>query len=161
MTSLRLHSLLLDLVSSGLVSSFCKPYPCELSLTTLTCFWGLVEAAILFALFMEWGNPNPIWFKQFYIIIYTHRSGFAAGNTLWGYYYIMGVVNKEKGPVYYSSFNPLGTVTVAIMVSLALATHMYGSMGKKKDKPPYQSSKCQNQAPDDEEMTTNRQQMGG
>ncbi|CAN6561942.1 unnamed protein product [Malus baccata var. baccata] len=34
-------------------------------------------------------------------------------------------------------------------------------MGKKKDKPPYQSSKCQNQAPDDEEMTTNRQQMGG
>ena len=43
-----------------------------------------------------------------------------------GYYYIMGVVNKERGPVYYFSFNPLGTVTVAIMGSLVLAEHMYG-----------------------------------
>ncbi|XP_068329803.1 WAT1-related protein At2g39510-like [Pyrus communis] len=91
-------------------------------------------------------------------------------------YYIMGVVNKEKGPVYYSSFNPLGTVTTAIMGSLVLAEHMYlGSIlgaivifvglhlvlwGKKKDKPPSHSLKSQNQAPDDEEMTTNQQQMG-
>lgn len=40
-------------------------------------------------------------------------------------YYIMGMVNKEKGPVFFSAFNPLGTVIIAILGSLVLDEHMY------------------------------------
>ncbi|KAB2596091.1 hypothetical protein D8674_031541 [Pyrus ussuriensis x Pyrus communis] len=145
---------------------------CELSLTAFTCFWDLVEAAIL-ALFMERRIPNPVWSIQFDIKLLASFYGAILSGVN---YYIMGVVNKKKEPVYYSSFNPLGTVTTAIMGSLVLAEHMYlGSIlgaivifvglhlvlwGKKKDKPPSHSLKSQNQAPDDEEMTTNQQQMG-
>ncbi|TQD77607.1 hypothetical protein C1H46_036879 [Malus baccata] len=123
-----------------------RSYPCELSLTAVTCFWGLVEAAVL-ALFMEQENPNPVW-----SIVYNLTSNF--------WHHFMGDL----------------TVTTAIMGSLVLAEHMYlGSIfgavvifvglylvlwGKKKDKPPSHSLKSQNQAPDDEEMTTNQQQMG-
>ena len=40
-------------------------------------------------------------------------------------YYIAGVVIKEKGPVFYSAFNPLTTIIVAILASIIIAEKMY------------------------------------
>ena len=40
-------------------------------------------------------------------------------------YYIMVVVTKEKGPVFYSAFNPLTTIIVAILASIIIAEQMY------------------------------------
>jgi hypothetical protein len=40
-------------------------------------------------------------------------------------YYVMGLVVKKKGPVFYSAFNPLTTVLVAILGSFFLAEQLY------------------------------------
>lgn len=40
-------------------------------------------------------------------------------------YYVMGIVVKEKGPVFYSAFNPLATVMVALLGSFVLAEQLY------------------------------------
>ncbi|XP_070681959.1 WAT1-related protein At2g39510-like isoform X2 [Malus domestica] len=69
-----------------------RSYPCELSLTAFTCFWGLVEAAVL-ALFMEQENPNPVWSTQFDIKLLASFYGAILSGVN---YYIMGMVNKEK-----------------------------------------------------------------
>ncbi|KAM1028664.1 hypothetical protein FF1_041223 [Malus domestica] len=69
-----------------------RSYPCELSLTAFTCFWGLVEAAVL-ALFMEQENPNPVWSIQFDIKLLASFYGAILSGVN---YYIMGMVNKEK-----------------------------------------------------------------
>jgi hypothetical protein len=37
----------------------------------------------------------------------------------------MGVVTEKRGPVFYSAFNPLCTVMVAILGSIILAEEMY------------------------------------
>ncbi|KAM1028665.1 hypothetical protein FF1_041224 [Malus domestica] len=51
----------------------------------------------------------------------------------------------------------LGSILGAIVIFVGLYLVLWG---KKKDKPPSHSLKSQNQALDDEEMTTNQQQMG-
>ncbi|KAL6128262.1 hypothetical protein ACLB2K_071618 [Fragaria x ananassa] len=67
-------------------------------------------------------------------------------------YYVMGLVVKKKGPVFYSAFNPLATLIVAILGSFVLAGQLYtGSLigavtivgglylvlwGKGRDQPP-------------------------
>lgn len=40
-------------------------------------------------------------------------------------YYIMGVVTKEKGPVFLSAFNPLTTIVITILGSFVLAEKIY------------------------------------
>lgn len=40
-------------------------------------------------------------------------------------YYVMGVVIKAKGPVFYSAFNPLSTVIIAISSSIVMAEELY------------------------------------
>lgn len=40
-------------------------------------------------------------------------------------YYIMGVVVRERGPVFFSAFSPLATIIVAILGSLIFAEEMY------------------------------------
>ncbi|CAL8125277.1 unnamed protein product [Prunus armeniaca] len=147
-----------------------RSYPCKLSLATLTCFWGLVEGAIL-ALVVEWRNSNADWSIHLDIrLLAAFYGGILSGVA----YYIMGMVNKEKGPVFFSAFNPLGTVIIAILGSLVLDEHMYlGSLigsivivvglylvlwGKTKDEAPSQLSKTQSQ-PNDEPITTSQQQM--
>ncbi|XP_050387430.1 WAT1-related protein At2g39510-like [Argentina anserina] len=102
-----------------------RSYPCQLSLTAMICFWGMVEGAIL-AFVVERGHSG-VWSIQFNIkliatfygvvILQALQSGVA--------YYVMGMVVKEKGPVFYSAFNPLATVMVAILGSFVLAEQLY------------------------------------
>ena len=40
-------------------------------------------------------------------------------------YYVMGLVVKKKGPVFYSAFNPLATLLVAILGSFFLHEQLY------------------------------------
>lgn len=39
-------------------------------------------------------------------------------------YYVSGVIMKEKGPVFVTSFNPLNMVIVAVMSSFILAEQL-------------------------------------
>ena len=41
------------------------------------------------------------------------------------YYYIIGLVVKHKGPVYYTAFNPLPAVIVAVLASIVLAEKIF------------------------------------
>ncbi|KAK9913434.1 hypothetical protein M0R45_037251 [Rubus argutus] len=127
-----------------------KSYPCKLSLTALICFWGMVEGALV-AVVAERGHPAA-WsinldFKLLAAVYGALLSGAA--------YYVMGLVVKKKGPVFYSAFNPLATVLVAILGSFFLAEQLYtGSLigavtivgglylvlwGKARDQPPSES----------------------
>ncbi|KAK4579073.1 hypothetical protein RGQ29_028944 [Quercus rubra] len=91
-----------------------KSYPAKLSLTTLICISGMVEGTIV-ALAFEKGNV-AVW------------------SIHWDYkllainYYIMGVITERRGPVFYTAFNPLCTVIVAILGSIIFAEEM--NLGK-------------------------------
>ncbi|KAK8629681.1 hypothetical protein V6N13_078514 [Hibiscus sabdariffa] len=98
-----------------------KSYPAELSLTTLICFMGTIEAAIV-ALVMERGNPAAWaihWDSKLLAAVY---SGIICSGVA---YYIGAVVIQSKGPVFFSSFNPLTMVIVAIMSSFIFSEIMY------------------------------------
>nr|XP_011469818.1 PREDICTED: WAT1-related protein At2g39510-like isoform X2 [Fragaria vesca subsp. vesca] len=97
-----------------------KTYPCKLSLTALICFLGMVEGAMVAAV-VERGN-SIAWsihmdYKLLAIVYGAVLSGVA--------YYVMGLVVKKKGPVFYSAFNPLATLIVAILGSFVLAEQLY------------------------------------
>lgn len=65
-------------------------------------------------------------FLSYIGFIYSHRRSFPLQGILSGVaYYTMGVVTRERGPVFFSAFNPLSTVVVAIVGSLVLAEQMY------------------------------------
>ncbi|PON49458.1 WAT1-related protein [Parasponia andersonii] len=81
-----------------------KSFPAELSLTALICILGLVEAVVL-ALVVESRSNTGI------------LSGVG--------YYIVGLVIMERGPVFYTAFNPLSTIIVAILASIITAEEIY------------------------------------
>ncbi|XP_040367461.1 WAT1-related protein At2g39510 [Rosa chinensis] len=97
-----------------------RSYPCQLSLTAMICFWGMVEGAIL-AFVVERGQSG-VWSIQFNIKLVAAFYGAMQSVVA---YYVMGMVVKEKGPVFYSAFNPLATVMVAILGSFVLAEQLY------------------------------------
>ncbi|KAL9418866.1 hypothetical protein AB3S75_036756 [Citrus x aurantiifolia] len=97
-----------------------KSYPAELSLTALICFMSSVEGTIL-TLAIERGNTG-IWLLHFdaklLAVIY---GGFVSCTA----YFIMGWLMKRRGPVFVSSFNPLGMVIIAVLGSFFLAEKLY------------------------------------
>ncbi|XP_062154166.1 WAT1-related protein At2g39510-like [Alnus glutinosa] len=97
-----------------------KVYPAKLSLTALICITGTVECTIV-ALAFERGSAAA-WSvhldAKFLASVY---AGVLSGVA----YYTMGVVIRERGPVFFSAFSPLSTVVVAIVGSLVLAEEMY------------------------------------
>ncbi|PRQ59066.1 putative EamA domain-containing protein [Rosa chinensis] len=127
-----------------------RSYPCQLSLSTLICFWSTVEATVV-ALVMEWIN-SAAWSIHLDVKLLTAVCrGILSGVA----YCLIGIVVKERGPVFYSAFHPLGTIIVAILGSFVLAEQMYlwsltGAIiiivglfmvlwGKTNDQPPSQS----------------------
>ncbi|PON62315.1 Plant-drug/metabolite exporter [Trema orientale] len=97
-----------------------KSFPAELSLTALICVFGLVEAVVL-ALVVE-SRSNTVWS----INLDTNFLAVIYGGILSGVgYYIVGVVIKERGPVFFTAFNPLSTIIVAILASIITAEEMY------------------------------------
>ncbi|GMI72564.1 Usually multiple acids move in and out Transporters 14 [Hibiscus trionum] len=98
-----------------------KSYPAELSLTALICFMGTIEGAIV-ALVMERGNAAAWaihWDSKLLAAVY---SGIICSGVA---YYIGAMVIQAKGPVFFSSFNPLTMVIVAIMSSFIFSEIMY------------------------------------
>ncbi|KAK1415585.1 hypothetical protein QVD17_31368 [Tagetes erecta] len=140
-----------------------KSYPVELSLTTLVCMMGALEGSIL-TVMAEWGNAS-IWSINWDVKLFAAvYSGIMSSGCA---YYIFGVVMQERGPVFVTSFNPIGMVIVAILGSLFLAEKLtLGSVvgavvivvglymvlwGKSKD---------QNQQYQDEESSIDKKTLG-
>ncbi|WVZ05511.1 hypothetical protein V8G54_018857 [Vigna mungo] len=103
--------------SSSIAAITIEAYPAELSLTAWICLLGTVEGGIV-ALVMERNNFSAWslkWDTKLLAAVYS--VGMA--------YYIQGVVMKDRGPVFVTTFNPLCMVIVAIMGSFFLAEQMY------------------------------------
>ncbi|XP_051136843.1 WAT1-related protein At2g39510-like [Andrographis paniculata] len=97
-----------------------KSYPAVLSLTALICTTGALLGTVLtFA--VERGN-TAIWALGWNatLLAYVYGGVVASGIT----YFIAGVIMKEKGPVFLTSFNPLSLVIVAILSSFVFAEQM-------------------------------------
>ncbi|KAF3433749.1 hypothetical protein FNV43_RR24852 [Rhamnella rubrinervis] len=97
-----------------------KSYPAALSLTAMICIWGMVEGTLL-AFAIEWGD-NTVWSIHLDAkLLASLYGGIQSGLA----YFVMGVVIKARGPVFYSAFNPLCTVIIAILSSIVMAEEMY------------------------------------
>ncbi|XP_040986373.1 WAT1-related protein At2g39510-like isoform X2 [Juglans microcarpa x Juglans regia] len=97
-----------------------RSYPAQLSLTTLICSSGMVEA-VMVSLAFERGNA-AVWSVHLEVqLLASLYAGILSGVA----YYIMGVVTKEKGPVFLSAFNPLTTIVITILGSFVLAEKIY------------------------------------
>ncbi|XP_008461649.2 WAT1-related protein At2g39510-like isoform X1 [Cucumis melo] len=143
-----------------------KEYPAELSLTALICLVGTIGGSGV-ALVIERGNPSA-WALHFdrQLLAVVYSGVICSGVT----YYIQGVVMQTKGPVFFSAFNPLAMVLVAIMSFFILSEIMFlGRMigvviiicglymvlwGKTRDQPPVLKSECDKITPCEQQMKT-------
>nr|DAD44088.1 TPA_asm: hypothetical protein HUJ06_002318 [Nelumbo nucifera] len=103
-----------------------KKYPAPLSLTSLTCLVGTLQAAIVTVIV---DHKASSWRLNWDI---TLLSPIYCGVMIFGVtIYIQTVVVKKRGPVFLTAFRPLGTVIVAIMALLILkeALHLGSILG--------------------------------
>ncbi|KAK4488282.1 hypothetical protein RD792_004029 [Penstemon davidsonii] len=101
----------------GVLAITLKSYPAGLSLTSLICMIGALQGAAL-TLVVERGNTaiwSIGWDAKF--LAYAYGGIISSGIT----YYLSGVIMKEKGPVFVTSFNPLNMVIVAVLSSFIFA----------------------------------------
>ncbi|KAJ6773620.1 WAT1-RELATED PROTEIN [Salix purpurea] len=122
-----------------------KKYPARLSVTSYTCFFGLIQFMII-AAFME-RDPQAWIFHsggELFTILYAGvvASGIAFAVQIW--------CIDRGGPVFVAVYQPVQTLVVAIMASIALGEEFYlggiigaaliivgivpGSMGQKRRK---------------------------
>ncbi|OIV96672.1 hypothetical protein TanjilG_09214 [Lupinus angustifolius] len=123
-----------------------KKYPAELSLTAWICVMGIIEGSIASFIFERDLSVWAIgWDSRLLACVYSGVvcSGMA--------YYVQGVVTRERGPVFVTSFSPLCMIITAALGSLVLAEKVHlGSIfgailivlglytvvwGKSKDRP--------------------------
>nr|GMD57421.1 WAT1-related protein At2g39510-like [Ipomoea batatas] len=93
-----------------------KSYPAGLSLTTLICTVGSLQASVV-TLVAERKNP-AVWALHWdtELLAYIYCGVICSGIA----YYLSGIIMKEKGPVFVTSFSPLSMIVVAIMGSFIL-----------------------------------------
>ncbi|KAM0947891.1 putative EamA domain-containing protein [Dioscorea sansibarensis] len=97
-----------------------KKYSAQLSLTTLICFVGTLQA-IAVTLVME-HNPS-VWKIGFDMnLLAAAYAGIVTSSIA---YYVQGLVIQQRGPVFASAFSPLMMIIVAIMGSFILAEKIY------------------------------------
>ncbi|KAM7518887.1 hypothetical protein LguiB_017849 [Lonicera macranthoides] len=97
-----------------------KEYPAELSLTTLICFMGMVEGGIA-ALIME--RDMTSWIVGFDSnLLAAVYSGVVCSGIA---YYVQGVVNKARGPVFVTAFSPLCMIITAVLGATVLAEQVH------------------------------------
>ncbi|KAL9255225.1 WAT1-related protein [Drosera capensis] len=97
-----------------------REYPAELSLTALICTMGMVEGAAVTLAFEHNMSVWALgWDSRLLASVYSGVvcSGIA--------YYIQGVVNKQKGPVFVTAFSPLCMIITAILGSLFLSEQLH------------------------------------
>ncbi|KAI3453709.1 hypothetical protein Pfo_010372 [Paulownia fortunei] len=97
-----------------------KSYPAGLSLTSLICMAGALQGAVL-TLVVERANV-AIWSVGWdtKLLAYVYGGVICSGVA----YYVSGIIMKEKGPVFVTSFNPLNMIIVAVMSSFILAEQL-------------------------------------
>ncbi|KAH0465502.1 hypothetical protein IEQ34_005605 [Dendrobium chrysotoxum] len=98
-----------------------KKYTAQLTLTTLICFVGTLQAIVV-TLVMERSKPS-IWNIGWDMNLLA--SAYAGIVTSSIAYYVQGLVIQKKGPVFASAFSPLMMIIVAIMGSFVLAENIY------------------------------------
>ncbi|CAO2834569.1 unnamed protein product [Amaranthus hypochondriacus] len=92
-----------------------KEYPSELSLTAWICFMGSLEGGVVsLALVRDMKAWALGWDSRLLASVYTGVicSGIA--------YYVQGVVNRERGPVFVTVFSPLCMIITAALGSIIL-----------------------------------------
>ncbi|KAI0519996.1 hypothetical protein KFK09_007461 [Dendrobium nobile] len=98
-----------------------KKYTAQLTLTTLICFVGTLQAIVV-TLVMERSKPsvwNIGWDMNLLAAAY---AGIVTSSIA---YYVQGLVIQKKGPVFASAFSPLMMIIVAVMGSFVLAENIY------------------------------------
>ncbi|KAI8004598.1 WAT1-related protein [Camellia lanceoleosa] len=97
-----------------------KQYPAQLSLTALICLMGMVEGAAV-ALAME--RDMSAWVVGFDSrLLAAVYSGVVCSGIA---YYVQGVVNKVRGPVFVTAFSPLCMIITAILGAIVLAEKIH------------------------------------
>ncbi|CAL9748623.1 unnamed protein product [Musa acuminata subsp. burmannicoides] len=97
-----------------------KTYDAPLSLTSLICFMGTLQATAV-TLFME--HKPSVWRIGFDMnLLAAAYAGIVTSSIA---YYVQGLVIQDKGPVFASAFSPLMMIIVAIMGSFILAEKIY------------------------------------
>ncbi|CAD5181451.1 unnamed protein product [Musa acuminata subsp. malaccensis] len=97
-----------------------KKYDAPLSLTSLICFMGTLQATAV-TLFME--HKPSVWRIGFDMnLLAAAYAGIVTSSIA---YYVQGLVIQDKGPVFASAFSPLMMIIVAIMGSFILAEKIY------------------------------------
>ncbi|KAK7373140.1 hypothetical protein VNO80_06538 [Phaseolus coccineus] len=97
-----------------------KMYPAELSVTAWICFLGIFEGLIATLIFER---DMSVWSigidSRLLACVYSGVvcSGMA--------YYVQGVVTRERGPVFVTSFSPLCMIITAALGSIVLAEQVY------------------------------------
>jgi len=97
-----------------------KKYSAHLSLTTLICFIGTLQATLLSLAFVR--DPSK-WALGWDINLLTAvYSGVVASAIA---YYVQGLCMRVKGPVFTTAFSPLMMIIVAVMGSIILSEKIY------------------------------------
>ncbi|KAK7334575.1 hypothetical protein VNO80_26335 [Phaseolus coccineus] len=92
----------------------------QLSLTTLICFIGTIQATAV--TFVMEHNPSVWTIGWDMNLLAAAYAGIVASSIS---YYVQGLVIKKKGPVFATAFSPLMMIIVAIMGSFILAEHIF------------------------------------
>ncbi|PKU64879.1 WAT1-related protein [Dendrobium catenatum] len=98
-----------------------KNYTAQLSLTTLVCFMGTLQAIVV-TLVMEKNNSSAWRIGWDMNLLAAAYAGIVTSSIA---YYVQGRVIEKKGPVFASAFSPLMMIVVAVMGSFILAEKIY------------------------------------
>uniref|UniRef100_A0A452ZEL2 WAT1-related protein n=1 Tax=Aegilops tauschii subsp. strangulata TaxID=200361 RepID=A0A452ZEL2_AEGTS len=97
-----------------------KKYTAQLSLTTLICFIGTIQA-IAVTFIME--RRVSVWTIGFDMnLLAAAYAGIVTSSIA---YYVQGLVIQKTGPVFASAFSPLMMIIVAVMGSFILSEKIY------------------------------------
>ncbi|KAK8624160.1 hypothetical protein V6N13_065513 [Hibiscus sabdariffa] len=97
-----------------------KKYPAELSLTAMICFVGMIEDAGVSLIMVRDLNAWKIgWDSR--LLAATYSGVFCSGVA----YYVQGVVIKQRGPVFVTSFSPLCMIITAVLGAIILAEKIH------------------------------------
>ncbi|XP_057442702.1 WAT1-related protein At1g44800 [Lotus japonicus] len=97
-----------------------KMYPAELTVTAWICFLGIIECSIASLIFER---DMSVWSLGFdsRLLACVYSGVVCSGMA----YYVQGVVTRERGPVFVTSFSPLCMIITAALGSLVLAEQIH------------------------------------
>ncbi|KDP32785.1 hypothetical protein JCGZ_12077 [Jatropha curcas] len=96
-----------------------KKYPAELSLTALICLMGAVQGAAVSLVMERDMSAWKIGFDSRFLA--AAYSGIVCSGVA---YYVQGMVIKERGPVFVTSFSPLCMIITAALGTIILAEQL-------------------------------------